>query len=166
MPKMIIFNTSPIQYIYQLGLIDILKQLYYKVYIPDDVFDEIEKGIYEGIDLPDLRQTGFFEILDTKETYLSSVVRDLGKGETAVILHGLENIESTIVIDDFLARKVAMELEIRFTGTAGVLIAAKNKGLIQAVKPYLELLTKHGFYLAPKHKSLILKKANEVAPNH
>lgn len=158
---MIIFNTSPIQYIYQIGLIHILEELYRKVYVPNEVSDEIEKGIYEGVDLPDIRHAGFVEILDAKATYLSSVVRDLGKGETAVILHGLENSRSTIVVDDFLARKVALELEIRFTGTAGILIAAKNKGLIQSINPYLDLLTKLGFYLPPKHKSLILKKANE-----
>ncbi|MEA3417706.1 MAG: DUF3368 domain-containing protein [Thermodesulfobacteriota bacterium] len=50
---------------------------------------------------------------------------------------------------------------MKLTGTAGILINAKMKGLIEAISPYLDQLEHLGFHLAPEHKSLILKKAGE-----
>jgi predicted nucleic acid-binding protein len=64
-------------------------------------------------------------------------------------------------LDDLLARSVARGLGVKLTGTAGILINAKMKGLIEAISPYLDQLERLGFHLAPEHKSLILKKAGE-----
>lgn len=156
-----VFNTSPVQYLYQLGLIDCLHSLYGKIYIPEEVISEIERGKEEGIELPEIQQLSFVEKLNSKTMSFSQLVRDLGKGETAVILHGLETPGSIVVLDDLLARKIAIELGLKLTGTAGILIAAKSNGLIDKVYPYLDKMERLGFYLAPEHKSLILQKANE-----
>ena len=132
-----------------------------KAYVPAEVDEELRKGREEGIELPDLEEVDFIEVIEARETPLTKLVRDLGKGETAVILLGLENPNSLLVLDDYLARRVARELGVKVTGTAGILISAKQEGLIEAVKPYLDKLEDLGFYLAPKHKSLILEEAGE-----
>ncbi len=51
MPRMVIINTSPIQYLHQLGLINILNSLYGKVHLPEEVSEEIEQGKLESIGL-------------------------------------------------------------------------------------------------------------------
>ena len=103
----------------------------------------------------------FIEIMEPKAIFFSKLVRDLGKGETAVILLGLENPGSLVILDDLLARSVARGLGVKLTGTAGILINAKMKGLIETISPHLDQLEYLGFHLAPEHKSLILKKAGE-----
>lgn len=163
MPKMVLFNTSPVQYLYQLGLMDIPQGLYGKIYLPEEVFQEIEQGKSEEVELPNVQRLDFVEMLNSKGTTLNRLVRDLGKGETAVILHGLENPGSLVVLDDLLARKVALELELRLTGTAGILISAKMKGLVESVAPYMDQLERLGFYLSYAHRSLILNAAGENA---
>jgi len=161
MPKKVFLNTSPIQYIHQLGLIRIVKELFGKVYVPAEVCQELNRGREEGIELPNLEGMDFIEIMEPKAISFSKLVRDLGKGETAVILLGLENPGSLVILDDLLARSVARGLGVKLTGTAGILINAKMQGLIEAISPYLDQLEHLGFHLAPEHKSLILKKAGE-----
>ena len=161
MPGMILFNTSPIQYLHQLGLLGTLHTLYNKIYLPEEVVQELETGKKEGVDLPKLNELSFAKQLESRFSKFSLIVRDLGNGETSVILHGLENPGSVVVLDDLVARKVAIELKLAVTGTAGVLIVAKERGLITEVSPYLNQLKNLGFHLSPTHKASILKKASE-----
>jgi len=157
----VFLNTSVIQYLYHLRLLHIIKDLFGKAYIPLEVCEELEKGMEEGIELPDLQKVDYIEVMEVRTPLVIQIIRDLGKGEAAVILLGLENVDSLVVLDDDLARKVAKELMIKTTGTAGVLIIAKEKAIIKAVKPYLDRLEDLGFYLSPDHKSIILKEAGE-----
>lgn len=161
MSRKVFLDTSVIQYLYQLRLLRILRDLFGIVYVPREVEEELEKGRQEGIELPDLEETDFVEVVEVKAMSLTKLVRDLGRGETAVILLGLENPDSLVVLDDDLARKVARELGVRVTGTVGVLINAKGRGIIKAVRPYLDRLEDLGFYLAPEHRFLILREAGE-----
>jgi len=52
MSKKVFLNTSPIQYIHQLGLIHIIKELFGRVYVPAEVHEELNSGRKEGIELP------------------------------------------------------------------------------------------------------------------
>jgi len=53
MPE-VIANTSPIQYLFQLDLLDLLPHLYGHITIPHAVSEEIDRGRMMGVDLPDL----------------------------------------------------------------------------------------------------------------
>ncbi|WP_373498301.1 DUF3368 domain-containing protein [Desulfococcus sp.] len=161
MHPMVILNTSPLQYLHQLGLLDVLESLFSRIYVPAEVVEELDGGKLEGVHLPDLQDLEFIKILPPQPISAIKLARDLGNGETAVILHGLENPGCLIVLDDLLARRTARSLGVKLTGTAGILITAKRKGVIQEIKPYLDQLAQLGFYLAPSHKSLILEKAGE-----
>jgi predicted nucleic acid-binding protein len=54
MPELAIRNTSPIQYLYQLGFLHLLPGFYQKVAIPTAVADELSTGRSLGVELPDL----------------------------------------------------------------------------------------------------------------
>lgn len=66
------------------------------------------------------------------------------------IVLALEFPESTIILDDLKARKVAERLNLQITGTVGVIVKAKNIGLISSVKPYLDMLRN-----SPNHSILV-----------
>jgi len=51
----VICNTSPIQYLHQLGLLDLLPKLVKRVTVPPAVVEELAEGRAAGINLPDLR---------------------------------------------------------------------------------------------------------------
>jgi predicted nucleic acid-binding protein len=138
-----------------------LGSLFGEIYVPVEVKEEIESGLREGVDLPNLLEVDFVKIYDCKCQVFLPVVRDLGRGEAAVIFSGLKEKDALVVLDDNLARQVARELGLKVTGTAGILIVAKQKGLIKKVKFYLERLKEKGFYLSSAHEQIILKQAGE-----
>lgn len=66
-----------------------------------------------------------------------------------------------LIIDDALARKIANLQEIKFTGTAGILLRAKKEGLIKEMKSVIDRLKKTGFYLSDQLILEILKSSGE-----
>jgi predicted nucleic acid-binding protein len=66
-----------------------------------------------------------------------------------------------LIMDDGLARKYAKRLNITITGTVGVILQAKNRGIIPRVKPILDDMISNGFYLSEQIRRDILIVANE-----
>jgi predicted nucleic acid-binding protein len=52
MPEVVISNTSPLQYLYQLGQLELLPRLYQQVTIPPAVVQELVDGRALGVALP------------------------------------------------------------------------------------------------------------------
>lgn len=48
-------------------------------------------------------------------------------------------------------------------GTAGLLVVAKNRGMIQAVRPYLEGMIQGGYFLGPNLVAAYLCAAGEAS---
>ena len=65
-------------------------------------------------------------------------------------------------MDDDPARRLATELGLQVIGTAGVLILAKERQLIPAVRPCLDALIENRFFLARTLYELILKRVGEM----
>jgi len=49
----VIADTSPLQYLFQVGLIDLLRELFETVHVPLAVRDELQVGRSLGFDVPD-----------------------------------------------------------------------------------------------------------------
>jgi predicted nucleic acid-binding protein len=69
--------------------------------------------------------------------------------------------ESTVILDDFKARKVAEALGLNITGTIGVIIKAKLSGITTSIKPFLEKMRKTDFRLSPALEQQALRAASE-----
>ena len=72
----------------------------------------------------------------------------IDKGESSAIALALETPDSTVILDDYKARKIAERLGIPFTGTIGVIIKAKLRGIIPSIKPLLEKIKQTDFRLS------------------
>lgn len=162
MPENVIVNTSPIFYLHRLRLLEILEKLYGTIIVPSAVINELEQGKVQGEDVPDLHVLSWVKIQQAKTHEFLKLVPDLGSGETEVLTLGLENPESLIIIDDYLARHIAELQGLKFTGTAGILLKAKYKGYILSVSDILTQLTNLGFRISDKLKQDILRLANEI----
>lgn len=73
----------------------------------------------------------------------------------------LETPDCTIILDDYKARKIADQLGLRFTGTIGVIVKAKLKGVIPSIKPLLSKIRATDFRLSVELELLALKEAGE-----
>lgn len=66
-----------------------------------------------------------------------------------------------LIMDEAKGRKIAQSLDIEITGTAGILVSSKIRGLIPEVKPLLDSLIKNKIRISDKLYSEVLKKAEE-----
>ncbi len=66
-----------------------------------------------------------------------------------------------LVLNDRQARTVARSMGLSFIGTIGVLVKAKQAGLILTLKPLLDSLELNGFYLSEALKVEALKLVGE-----
>lgn len=73
----------------------------------------------------------------------------------------LESSDPVVILDDGMARRFAETLSIRFTGTVGLLLDAKQAGLINAIAPLLDELQSLRFRLAPHTRTALLRLAGE-----
>ena len=160
MPE-VICDTSPIQYLHQLGLLHLLPALAGRVLIPPAVLYEIEEGKACGIDLPDVRALEWGTIRSPTGGSTLPLDHNLGPGETEVLLLAGEIDNAVVVLDDGLARKVADQRRIPVIGTLGLLINAKRAGLVSSVKEQIDRLQAKRFRVSPLTRAAVLKLAGE-----
>ena len=86
---------------------------------------------------------------------------NLGDGESSVLSYALENPACRAVVDDAEARRCARTLGIRTLGTGGVLVLAKQRGLIVSVAEGLNRLRQAGLWLSDDVARLLLARAGE-----
>ena len=157
----VICDTSPIQYLYQLGILHILPALAERVVVPPAVVEELSVGEAAGVNLPDITEFEWAIVRSPVSEPALPLIADLGTGETEVLMLGLESRDAVVILDDALARRAAEILGMHFTGTLGLLLDAKHAGLIPAVAPFLDQLQALRFRLAPHTRAAVLKLAGE-----
>lgn len=85
----------------------------------------------------------------------------LGAGEREVLALAIESVDPLVILDDALARRFAVRLRLRLTGTLGLLLKAKKTGQIESVRPYLDRLEDLRFRLDGATRRGVLTLATE-----
>lgn len=158
--RRIISNTTPILSLLKIDKLDLLKELYGKVIVPLAVYQEIEKG-KEKPYYKDLTSLDWIEIRNIKNSNSREYLIDLDDGEAEVLILAKETNADLVILDEIMGRRYAKQLEINLTGTIGILLKAKEKGLIGSIKNLMTELENKGTWLNPKLISKVLKIANE-----
>lgn len=158
----VVCNTSPLQYLHQVGLLHLLPALASTVLVPPAVQAELDAGLAGGIDLPVAAGLPWLTLRAPATTAVLGMVTDLGAGEAEVIALALEQPQAVAILDDGVARRVARLVGVKLTGTLGLLLDAKKRGLIGRVDAVLDRLEAHRFRLDPATRALILRQAGEA----
>ncbi|BDU50054.1 DUF3368 domain-containing protein [Haliovirga abyssi] len=160
--RKVIVNSTPI---ISLSLIDslyILKELYGTVFIPKAVYDEVVIKGKSKIGSNNLLECEYIKILEIKNKEAEKLFKtNLHSGEVEVMILYDELNADLCILDDLLARKYAKYLNYNITGTIGVLLKAKEVGLVKNIKQLLFELIKNGIYIDRKLMKKVLELANE-----
>lgn len=138
----IVSNTSPITNLAAVGQLGLLQQLYSNILIPQAVYDEmvgIGKTVPGAVEVQTLSWIQTQPVTDTKR--VAELQQDIHLGEAEAIVL-VELGAELLIIDDRRGRVMASQCGLRVTGVMGVLLEAKIRGLIPAVKPVMEQLIK------------------------
>lgn len=159
MPE-VISDTSPLQYLHQVNLLYVLPTFYGTVVIPTAVDAELAAGRTRGIALPEPATLPWMTVR-TPHALLDPRPAGLGEGEAQVLALCTESADAIGIIDDALARRVADDIRVRYTGTLGLVLRAKATGLLPAVAPVLDELQSLRFRLSPATRRNVLRLAGE-----
>ena len=87
----------------------------------------------------------------------------LDAGEAEAIALALSLPQTTLRIDEVRGRRVATRLGLDVLDTAGVLLRAKRRGLVPAVRPLLDALREqHSFRLSNALYEQVAREAGEA----
>lgn len=151
MPKTIISDTSCFIVLDNIGELELLHKTYGEIITTPEIVLEYENPLPEWI-----------KVQAPNDRYRQRILElQLDKGEASAIALAIEIPGSIIILDDYKARKLAMNIGIKVTGTVGVIIKAKLSGIIPSVKPYIENMRKAGFYINKELKKQIVKESGE-----
>jgi len=146
-------DASPLIALSSIGRLGLLRQLFETVVVPPAVFDELKSVIlpdWVGVvpippgPIPAIKGTG------------------LGRGETEAIQLALRLRPDRLLLDDGLGRREARRLELKVTGVLGLLLAAKQKGILVAVRPEIDALRNFGFRASESLYRELLASCGEV----
>lgn len=85
---------------------------------------------------------------------------NLDRGEASTMSLAT-NLPATVLVDDRAARRFARAMDLKIVGTCGLLLAAKRRGFIDAVRPLLETLAESGYYLSRELIESVCRLARE-----
>jgi predicted nucleic acid-binding protein len=137
--RLIVSNTTPIINFAEIDRLDVLEGLFGKVVVPPAVVDELRAKRDFFPKAGDAAEC--FEIVPPKDQLLVRGFRAaVHAGEAECLALAMENPGSLLLLDDLQARALATANGLPFTGTLGLLVEAKTRGLIDEVAPLIEKL--------------------------
>jgi predicted nucleic acid-binding protein len=136
-PVTVVADTSPVIALAQIGQLSLLRALFSNVFVPPAVRAEIR-----SVTQPDwIEERPLADAVDPRV-----LVATLHAGEREAIALALEVGASHILLDDLAARALAERLGLSVLGTLGILLLAKQRGLVPAVRPHLNSLRSVDFF--------------------
>jgi predicted nucleic acid-binding protein len=159
----IVSNTSPISNLAKVGQLDLIRQLYGVILIPNAVYEELLDERAGETVITAVQSATWLEIHSVQNQELVNELRDrVNVGEAEAIALAVEVAATRLLIDERLGRQAATEQGLTVTGVLGILVAAKRQGLIGAVKPMMDaLITQASFRISSQLYADILIAASE-----
>ena len=149
--ELVISDASPLIALIDIGQVDLLRQMYQRVLITDVVRGEIHAEVPAWIEVSTDYEVQQYQLL----------CLELDAGEASAIALALKQTGSRIILDERKGRIVAKRLNLKVTGTVGLIVKAKEAGLITSGKGVLDQLAEHGFWLSDKLNRQILARMGE-----
>lgn len=133
----VVSDTTPIISLLKAGQLELLQKLYKTILVPQAVYRELtENSAY--VNEADIVRNAEFLLVTAVENIKSvnvlRAVSGLDEGESEALIMYDEQNADVLLMDEQKGRRVAKRLNVRHIGTAGVLMLAYDKGIIQAGK--------------------------------
>ena len=133
--KRIVVNTSPWIALSICGQNHLLKILYDEIYIPVKVKEEILAGGEQGVGVSELKASSWVKVEKVVDVEKVKLLYELEQGEAEVIILAKEKGIKQVMIDEKIARLQAKILVLEVIGTLSLLLKAKKRGILSAIKP-------------------------------
>ena len=160
----IVVDTAPLISLDACDQIDILRQLYSHVVVPRAVDRELSVG--GNTALPNgltLAHRKWIRVRTLRSAPSRSLLAALDRGEAEVITLALQIGCPLVLLDEPRGRDVAREMGLQCVGTLGLLLRAKNDGLLDAIRPSIDLMRSKDIWLGESLIESVLRQAKEIS---
>jgi predicted nucleic acid-binding protein len=137
--RLVVADTSPVYYLLSTGHIELLPQLFGKVFVPETVHRELSHPaapslVRDWAVIP----PDWLEVASAGESD-DVALRSLGAGERAAIALAMSLHADLILIDERKGTNAALGKGFDVTGTLGVLALAGRRGLVDLADSFAKL---------------------------
>ena len=152
----VVSDASPVINLASIDRLLLLRDLFGTILVPATVWSEVVAGEL-------LTRPLWIELRSPANLLLVEALQlDVDPGEAEAIALAKEVAADLVLIDEKKGRAVAKRLGLRYLGLLGVLVEAKQRGLIDELKPILDLLIqKAGFRVSQTLYGQVLASVGE-----
>ncbi len=166
--KLLVVDSGPLIAFARGGHLELLRQIAGWVIAPSVVFAECVKNATKPGATAVLAAHAAKEIevapsINSDAIAIFNGIANLDEGETAALALAFER-DCPVLMDERLGRKMAKLHTIPVIGSLGVLLAAKDRGLIKEIAPTLVEWRAWGYFIAPSLLEEALSRAKEKPP--
>lgn len=160
----VVANASPLIGLSAVNSLGLLNSLFGAIHISEAVYREIVisgRGRVGSAEVASAAWIQRHEISDTAAVSRLMTAAKLNTGESETLILATEITADLVIIDERPARRHAFAQKLPVTGTIGVLMLAKTRGLVSEIKPLLDALTGFGMRLDHDLYRYALRRAGE-----
>lgn len=156
----VIANNTPLVAFWTIAQTNILRELFGEILIPQAVYEEFLAFEHKSR-LAVLQNNSWIKVVPLKNPGRASAFVGLDRGEAEVLALAEEQDARLVLIDERRGRKYAQRLGFPVSGTLGLLLLAKEAGIIPAVLPMVTAIQAAGLYFHPDLVEKVLHIAGE-----
>lgn len=150
----VVADASPLIALNAIGLLDRCAPLFASCLVPPAVDREITPTVHRP---PWIAVRSLSTTIDPRIE-----LANLGRGEAEAITLALAIEGHQVMVDERSARRLATSIGLSVIGTIGLLVVAKEQGILESVRPSIESLRATGFFLSDQVIEAALRNAGEV----
>ena len=148
-------NSTPLIALAKIGQLDLLKEYFGEIYIPEEVFDEVVRRGGNLAGAPEVASSAWIKVEQVKNVVaVQALCISLDRGEAEAIVLSKEK-NALLIIDDGDGRRTAEHMGLKITGTIGILLLASQKGDLD-LKRTMDDLRAVGFRIGDREYKRIL----------
>lgn len=161
---MTVINTSPAIHLHAVlpGGLGTLPRLIGNIIVPWEVGRELAAGHAKDATWREMQSLPDVILRATPVIVHPLLSSQIDTGEAAVIQTAMDEGRGAVILDDLKARRVAIMLGLKVTGTLGILLQAKHARLLPSVSAAIMTLEKRGMWIAPAVVEKALRLAGEM----
>lgn len=160
---MTVINTSPAIHLHAAlpGGLGVLPRVIGEIIVPFEVGRELADGQAKDPAWREIQTLPGIHHRTEAVVIHPLISAQIDLGEAAVIQTALDEARVAVILDDLKARRVALTLGLQVTGTVGILLLAKQVGLLPSVGAAISLLETRGMWIAPSLSARAIRLAGE-----
>jgi len=159
----VVSNTTPLIGLAVIQRFDLLRHFFGEIYIAQAVYDEaVVAGRKVGGAKHQVSTATWIHTVAVKDRLAVNVLLDeldLGEAETIVLARELD--AEWVLMDEKKGRRKLAQLGLAKIGTVGILLKAKQAGLLPDIRPELEKLRQRGFSISQTVIDAVLQRTGE-----